>query len=167
MSDKTLKVTDRRMFTPEGELRDEFRHLEEPASGTAAGPGTTETKPAAGGAASPEHPPSAPPPSAPPPAAPPTASPSESSAEAESRQPGAPSFLDLIGLLAEPASIYLREARNAPPQMAAQSLELARLHIELLTVLEDKTRGNLTAEEKAMLDDVVYQLRSGFVGLRG
>ena len=83
------------------------------------------------------------------------------------RHPGSPSFFDLVGLLAEPASIYLREARSAAPQAAAQSLELARLHIDLLAILQDKTQGNLTPEENAMLRDVAYQLRSGFVGLRG
>ena len=31
MDDKELKVTDKRMFTPEGELREEFRHLDREA----------------------------------------------------------------------------------------------------------------------------------------
>jgi hypothetical protein len=59
----------------------------------------------------------------------------------------------------------MRESRSAPPQQAAKSLSLARLHIDLLIVLQEKTQGNLASEEQAMLDDVVYQLRSGFVGL--
>ena len=29
MSDEGIKVTDRRMFTPDGELREEYRHLAE------------------------------------------------------------------------------------------------------------------------------------------
>ena len=72
-----------------------------------------------------------------------------------------------MGLLAEPVSMYLREAQAAGPGAAAQSLELARLHIDLLGVLQEKTQGNLSSEEKAMLDDVVFRLRGGYVGLRG
>ncbi len=77
--------------------------------------------------------------------------------------------MDLIGLLAEPASLYLREAGAAGAGTLAsdsknqQSLELARLHIDLLAVLQQKTAGNLGGQEKAMLDDVVYRLQMGYV----
>ena len=163
MSSKTLKVTDKRMFTPEGELREEFRHVQERSGDEQTEPAPAESRPAAGSATEPR-------PSEPArrtrPAAVSTAG-DEQEQPTEGQPPGSPGFFDLVGLLAEPASIYLREARNAAPQTAAQSIELARLHIELLAVLQDKTQGNLTPKEKAMLEDVVYQLRSGFVGLRG
>ena len=153
MSNKTLKVTDKRMFTPEGELREEFRHMPEgPEKDT---PGTPAAGTPDAGTPAAETP------------APPIEAQSPERRHPEGRPPGAPSFFDLVGLLAEPASIYLREARSAAPQAAAQSIELARLHIDLLAILRDKTQGNLAPEEKAMLEDVVYQLRSGFVGLRG
>ena len=85
----------------------------------------------------------------------------------EEAQTGGPGFFDLVGLLAEPASVYLRDARAGNPQTAAQSLELASLHIDLLGVLKDKTRNNLAHDEAAMLEDVIYQLRSAFVETRG
>ena len=163
MSDKSLKVTDRRMFTPDGELREEFSHLREvPAEAAPQAPAGEREAGADLEPAVPE--PAGPPPSGPPPAA---AVPPEDPAAGEGRRPAAPGFFDLVGLLAEPATHYMREARSAPPQAASQSLALARLHIDLLAVLKDKTEGNLAPEEKAMLDDVVYQLRSGFVGLGG
>jgi len=33
--------------------------------------------------------------------------------------------------------------------------------------LRAKTQGNLSPSEQAMLEDVIYQLRAAFVGLRG
>ena len=85
------------MFTPDGELREEFRHMSEGAAKESSAP--------------PEHRPPEPARQDPPAAAPP--------GTAEREHPGSPGFFDLVGLLAEPASIYLREARNAPPQTAS------------------------------------------------
>jgi Domain of unknown function (DUF1844) len=150
LSDKSIKVTDRRMFTADGELREEFRQLE-------------TASPAA--PAEPARPASPPPAAEPRPADRPAGGildPGPAAAD-----PNAPGFFDLVGLLAEPASIYLQEAHTADPQTAAQSLEMARLHIDLLALLRTKTEGNLSPSEKVMLDDVVYQLRSSYVGLRG
>ncbi|MCP3957611.1 MAG: DUF1844 domain-containing protein [bacterium] len=157
MSDKSLKVTDRRMFTPDGELREEFRQLEEKSSG-----GAGEESPAEP-ARRPELPPR---PVEPPPRQTGSRQTGPLAGEKPARADG-PGFMDLIGLLAEPVSIYLREAQAAGPAAGAQSLEMARLHIDLLMVLQDKTEGNLSFEEKAMLEDVVSRLRSGYVGLRG
>ncbi len=204
MSDTNLKVTDRRMFTADGELREEYQKRQEdsvkehrpasqpgparpsrPGESRPSRPGESrpsrpgESRPSQPGASQPPlvQPPAPGPeksgqiaPAAPPPSAPATNQPpgmQRAEARPDADEPGAPGFLDLIGLLAEPASIYLREASGADPQTAVQSLELARLHIDLLIVLQDKTRGNLSASEAAMLEDVVYQLRSGYVGLRG
>lgn len=41
--------------------------------------------------------------------------------------------------------------------------ELARHHIDTLVVLQEKTAGNLSAEEKEMLDTFVDQLRQLFL----
>jgi uncharacterized protein DUF1844 len=35
--------------------------------------------------------------------------------------------------------------------------------IEILALLDEKTRGNLTAEERQMLEQVLYELRMRFV----
>ena len=39
--------------------------------------------------------------------------------------------------------------------------------IEILALLDQKTRGNLTAEERAMLEQVLYELRMRFVEASG
>jgi hypothetical protein len=43
------------------------------------------------------------------------------------------------------------------------NLELAKFNIDLLAVLEEKTKGNLSQEEQEMLNQVLYQLRMMFV----
>ena len=59
-----------------------------------------------------------------------------------------------LGLLAEPGG------ERIPPDMAN-----AQRTIDLLQVLQEKTSGNLTADESRLLDDVLYELRMTFVEL--
>ena len=44
------------------------------------------------------------------------------------------------------------------------NLPQAKYLIDLLGILEEKTRGNLTAEEAQLLQDVLYQLRMRYLG---
>ncbi|MEM7581978.1 MAG: DUF1844 domain-containing protein [Acidobacteriota bacterium] len=158
MSDRGLKVTDKRMFTPDGELREEYlrqRSSEDAPSEPETGEGATEPAPAGVSSAAPQS------------APPPEAAPQAEEPPEEEPPPGAPRFSDLVRLLAENASVYLAEAQRGNPQTAQEHLELARLHIDLLGVLQSKTRGNLTGEEQAMLESVMYQLRAGYVGMGG
>ena len=48
-------------------------------------------------------------------------------------------------------------ARGEPDLLAASQM------IELLTLLQDKTRGNLEPAESKLLDDLLYDLRMRFV----
>lgn len=167
MSDKNLKVTDRRMFTPDGVLREEFQHLEgsQPSEPRPAEP--SPPQPPAAESARPVEPQpvaSRPVDPGPPSAARPAPAPPEP--EEATTESGA-GFPDLIRLLAEHASVYLMQSRSAPPGAASEHLELAGLHVDLLEVLRHKTRGNLAPQEQAMLDDALRQLRAGLVGLRG
>jgi hypothetical protein len=43
------------------------------------------------------------------------------------------------------------------------NLDAARHVIDLLAMLEEKTRGNLTAAERQFLEQVLYELRMRFV----
>jgi hypothetical protein len=156
LTDKKIKITDRRMFTPDGELREDFRFLEDEG---AAGPSSAAVEPA--GAAAGERGPS-PPPAAAEPAAggPPLEFPATPGAY------GQPTFYDLVGLLAEPVALYLGDV-ELPDGGSAENLDMARLHIDLLDVLRRKTAGNLTAQELATLDDLLYRLRMRYVQKRG
>ena len=42
-------------------------------------------------------------------------------------------------------------------------LDLAKHHVDTLVVLEDKTRGNLSDEEKKVLDQALYEVRMAYV----
>ncbi|MEL7089596.1 MAG: DUF1844 domain-containing protein, partial [Planctomycetota bacterium] len=42
-------------------------------------------------------------------------------------------------------------------------LDLARHHIDMMTVLEDKTKGNLSDEEAKLLTGALYELRTRYV----
>lgn len=145
-----IKVTDRRMFTETGELRDDFDASE---------PGP-ESEPA--------------PPSAPRPSEPRTdAAPSTGAGSGASTPPAGyekasrgPQFLDLVAMLAEPAALFLGDAA-IPGQEPMEDLERARMHIDLLALLEDKCKGNLTEQEDAVLTDLVYRLRMRYVEKKG
>ncbi len=157
-----MKVTDRRMFTDDGELREEYRFLEQQKAGTAA-PAAEQPPPVAepdsaasageapaGGA---ERAASAAPP------------PGPGAAEAPHMPPhGAqsPGFMDLVAVLAEPIAFLLGDAQ-LPDGQSAQDLPRARLHIDLLAVLQEKTRGNVSEQETAVLEDLVAQLRMRYV----
>ncbi len=55
---------------------------------------------------------------------------------------------------------------SAGEEMPEPDLELARHNIDLLGVLQEKTKGNLTGEEKEALDNSVAELRFHFVQVR-
>lgn len=150
-----MKVTDRRMFTDDGELREEYRFLEQQK-----------------GAKSAETPPPAAPDSAPREASgveggePSMGGPARGPAEAAAGPPPAagpgPGFMDLVAMLAEPIAFLLGDAQ-LPDGQNAQDLPRARMHIDLLAVLQEKTRGNVSAQETALLDDLLAQLRMRYV----
>lgn len=171
MSDEPrVKVTDKRMFTPEGELREEYSFLEQEASRRAREQSSSErtAPPEPSGRSETSEPERAAPPRA--------AGPETPGASAAGRPPvelpvtpgagPAPSFLDLVSLLAEPAVLYLGDAQ-LPDGSTQEDLPMARLHIDLLDVLRQKTAGNVTAQEAAILEDMLYRLRVRYVQKRG
>lgn len=155
LSDKPIRVKDRRMFTADGELREEYRDLLDrpPAEKTAETGGDAPASPAPAAPAAQPAAVAAKTSSSPAPAAP--AKPAPEPVETAS---GA-TFQDLIALLAQSASVYLQQAAHVPLEHRAESLELARMHIDLLIILKAKTEGNLDHLEQSVLDDVLYRLR--------
>src|SRR5687767_2030854 len=55
---------------------------------------------------------------------------------------------------------------NASTEEDAADLPLARQEIDLLGILEEKTRGNLTGEEERLLSQVLFDLRTRYVAAR-
>ncbi|MEM8930442.1 MAG: DUF1844 domain-containing protein [Acidobacteriota bacterium] len=138
--DKSLKVTDRRMFTPDGDLREEYKTLLETAKDEQEAAAEIAEEPVA--------------------AEPETADEPEPELESGAR------FHDLVGLLAQSASVYLQQASQRVEERS-ELLDMARLHIDLLALLKHRTRGNLQSDEAAVLDDALSQLRMAFVRYGG
>jgi hypothetical protein len=46
-----------------------------------------------------------------------------------------------------------------------RDMGLAKHHIDMLAVIEEKTKGNLSEEEKTLLDNALYECRMMFVNL--
>ena len=146
--EKPIRVVDRRMFTADGELRPEYQS-------TASDP----TPP--------------PPPAAAQPPAPAPASPPPPAAEAQAAEPPPPdepaageprtAFALIIQMLAMPA--YAALGMVPDPASGRQRVDraAAREMIDLVAVLEQKTRGNLSFEESNFLSRVLYDLRLAFV----
>ncbi len=75
------------------------------------------------------------------------------------------SFESLMGTLATQAIIYLGGARDPRTGQPMVDLDVAKLQIDLLGVLEAKTKGNLTEDEGRRLSTLLYELRMRFVSI--
>ena len=73
------------------------------------------------------------------------------------------SFDILVQSLASQAVMLLTPRRDPRSGRVVQDLDLAKHTIDLLTVLEEKTKGNLTDDEKKLLGTVLYQVRMAYV----
>jgi hypothetical protein len=65
--------------------------------------------------------------------------------------------------LGSSALVHLGEISHPDTDQAREDLLLARQTIDLLAMLEEKTRGNLTGEETRFLGDLLADLRLKFV----
>jgi Domain of unknown function (DUF1844) len=74
-----------------------------------------------------------------------------------------PSFSLLVASLGSQAMVALGQVPNPLDGKTEVRLDLAKHAIEMLTILEQKTKGNLAADETAMLESVLHQLRMAFV----
>jgi len=149
-SSKKIKVVDRRWFNESGELR----APRPPATG--AGGGETkeerpeETARPAGSSGSEARPRGATPQT-------PGAGPQEGG-PGKVRRPSGAEFPLIVDLLAQQAAVLLTGAQGIEKNRSQ-----ARLFIDLLDILQEKTEGRLAPEEAAYLRDVLAQLQLAFV----
>ncbi|HVH28791.1 MAG TPA: DUF1844 domain-containing protein [Vicinamibacterales bacterium] len=74
------------------------------------------------------------------------------------------SFSGFVLSLASTAAIHFGDLPDpATGTRSEPNLEGAAQMIEILALLDVKTRGNLTAEERQILEQVLYELRLRFV----
>jgi hypothetical protein len=72
-------------------------------------------------------------------------------------------FRELVSLLISQAIAYMGGYPDPRTGQAMVALDLAKLHIDLLAVLEEKTKGNLTEAESKLLTRALQELRMEFV----
>jgi hypothetical protein len=78
------------------------------------------------------------------------------------------SFIGFVLSLASTAAIHFGDMPDPiTGERAEVNLDGAAQMIEILALLDQKTRGNLTAEERQVLEQVLYELRLRFVQATG
>ena len=133
---KNIKVVDRRRFTADGDVRDDApADAERPKKSTPSKP--RESKPPQ---------------------------------DARSRQPegGEHPTIDFMSFVVSLATNAMAALGALPPE-AGKDLplnpDLAREYIDILSMLQEKTRGNLTPQEDQALQRIITDLRLNFVKL--
>lgn len=74
-------------------------------------------------------------------------------------------FLTFILSLASSAQVHLGLISNPVTGKPEKSLDLAKQTIDILGILQEKTKGNLTKEEERLLESILYDLRMKYVEL--
>ena len=136
----SIKVTDRRHFTKDGERRIEVDEEPEVAA-------TAQAQPPSGNTKRPATEP-----------------------QFEHRpldEPEGVDFTMLINAMAQPALLYLGEIPHPATGQPTLDLEGARIQIDMLDLLRVKCRGNLTPQEDNLLESVLHQLRMRYVARSG
>jgi len=97
-------------------------------------------------------------------AAPPEAAPSQASPSQEAH--GLPvTFASFVISLGSSSMMLMGEQLDPRQEAMPVNLPQAKEIIDLLSVLEEKTKGNLTSEEQTVLRDMLYALRMKYVTL--
>jgi len=145
--DKGFVVKDRRIFT------DENKEAEAKDEGTQTQPSTDEevqSEPTAAKTRAPEAP-----------------EPSKSDAPEEPPQFPEINFPTFVVSLNASALLHLGAIEDPTSGQKAKNLPMAKQTIDILSMLEEKTAGNLNNEEKNLLKNILYDLRLMYVKEKG
>ena len=137
-------VSDKRLFTKDGERRET-----EDRTATANRPAAERT----------------PPPPTPPPADRPSASEPRPRQEELRQGELTIDFSTDVVMLANTVMMLLGQMPDPTTQQRHLDLPQAKHTIDILMMLRDKTRGNLTPEEAKLLEDVMPQLQMAYVSV--
>lgn len=78
-----------------------------------------------------------------------------------------PDFMLLVSMLGTQAFAALGQIPTPGTTEVKTEPETAKYLIEMLGVLEEKTQGNLTEEEKQGLENILHQSRMAYVAVTG
>ena len=88
--------------------------------------------------------------------------------QAEEEQQGPPSlpeadFSGLVSMLATQAYYALGLLQAEEEKQPEPNLDIAKYNIDMLAVIQEKTKGNITEEEAKLLEGTLHQIRMVFV----
>ena len=72
-------------------------------------------------------------------------------------------FIEFVMMQAQNAALFLGQIPNPQTGQGEVNLELAKMFIDQLGMIQEKTRGNLTNEETAVLRNTLSNLQMAFV----
>jgi hypothetical protein len=144
--DTGFRIVDRRRFTSEGEMREDV-----PDRPAAAEPVLPPRSPRPERGERGERAPK------------PSGDPRRARSAAAQREPSGIDFLSFVASLATNALAALGALPEAQARGLPKSPELAREYIDILAMLQQKTEGNLTADEEQALEQVLADLRLQYV----
>ena len=81
--------------------------------------------------------------------------------------PSEPSFSMIVSSFVAQALIALGQIESPVDGKRTQDLDAAKFSIDMLQVLQDKTKGNLADDEQTMLESALYDLRMRYVQASG
>lgn len=138
---KGFKVTDHRKFTAEGELRPGPEAASRPEPLQEEEPKDERDEPRADTTEKEEP----------------------DSSEANVGPPPEVQLADLVHMLVTNALVMLGDAQDPVSGERAENLQGAQVMIAFMTLLQEKTKGNLDKEEEKLLDEMLYNLRMRFI----
>ncbi len=136
-SEQAFTVSDKRLFTKEGQRREDEDRPEPPRA--SAPPSTPELQPQAPPSPQMEEPP----PQEMPPA----------------------EFSTFVAMLANNIMMFLGQIPDPMTQQRRLDPAQAKHSIDILMMLQEKTQGNLTAEEVRLLEEILPQLQMAYVSV--
>lgn len=74
-----------------------------------------------------------------------------------------PTFAELVNMIAMQAMVGMGGMSGPGGERIPPNLEAAKHYVDMLQLLEDKTKDNLTDEEKQLLDQLLYEMRMRYV----
>src|SRR6185312_4829671 len=72
-------------------------------------------------------------------------------------------FIEFVMMHAQNAALFLGQIPNPKTGEGEVNLELAKMFIDQLDMIQEKTRGNLTSEESTVLRNALSNLQMAYV----
>ena len=72
-------------------------------------------------------------------------------------------FIEFVMMQAQNAALFLGQIPNPQTGQGEVNLEIAKMFIDQLAMIQEKTRGNLSMEESRFLENSLTELRFRYV----